>query len=179
MTLAPAQELDIRALYDQYGRAVYRRCQYFLKNDADAMDALHDVFLKVVERHQEFRAEASPLTWMVRIATNHCLNVIRSKNALWHGRYERQAHLDATTNQNDSPAIERRQLLQSLFDKAESDTLAAAVFYFVDEMTQEDAAVAAQCSVPTLRKRLRRFIDVARRELKRQDLEIVFGEPPV
>ncbi|MBI5509653.1 MAG: sigma-70 family RNA polymerase sigma factor [Deltaproteobacteria bacterium] len=172
--------LDVRDLYERYGRAVYRRCQYFLKNDAGAEDAMHDVFVKLVERQHEFRAEASPLTWMIRITTNHCLNLIRGSRAKWRERYEMTVKVDqALPRPAGATTLERRQLVLSVVGKADARAVAAAVYYFVDEMSQEEAAAAALCSVPTLRKRLRQFIQTARRELKRLDADLVFGEAPL
>jgi RNA polymerase sigma factor (sigma-70 family) len=179
MTEPTRADVDVKDLYERFGRAIYRRCQYFLKNDADAQDAMHDVFLKLVERGHEFRAEASPLTWVTRITTNHCLNLIRSRRAKWRDRYEKTELVDHAGREAQAPALERRQLVLAVVGRADPETVTAAVFYFVDEMSQEDAAKAADCSVPTLRKRLRKFIEVARKELKRIDVDAVFGEAPV
>ncbi|MEE8410165.1 MAG: sigma-70 family RNA polymerase sigma factor [Myxococcota bacterium] len=179
----PATEpvaLDVTALYERYGRAVYRRCQYYLRNDADATDAMHDVFLKVVERHAGFRGQASPLTWMVRIATNHCLNIIRSRKAGWRDRYEKTVNVDHQgRGTSEYSRFERRELMRTILEKVDRKTQEAAAYYFVDEMNQEDAALAAGCSVPTLRKRLRAFIKIARRELKKIDADLIFGEAPI
>lgn len=170
---------DVKELYERYGRAVHRRCQYFLRSDDDARDAMHDVFLKVLERYGEFRGAASPLTWMVRIATHHCLNVLRSRKAGWRKRYEATVEVDSAGRSGDASTLERDQLVRAVLDKLEPDIQAAAIFYFVDEMSQEDAARSAECSVPTLRKRLRRFIEIARCELRRIDTDAIFGEAPV
>lgn len=172
--------VDVKTLYERYGRAVYRRCQYFLRNDADALDAMQDVFVKVVERHSEFRGQSSQLTWMVRIATNHCLNILRSRRAGWRDRYATTVKVDhAGRDPRDATRLERRQVVEAVLDKLDNKTQAAAIYYFVDEMTQEDAAAAAGCSVPTLRKRLRAFIKIARREVKKIDVDAAFGEAPI
>ncbi len=171
--------MDVRELYLRFGRAVYRRCQYFLRNDADAKDAMHDVFLKVVERQREYRAEASPLTWIVRITTNHCLNILRARGAKWHQRYEQAVRVGQAAGEPAAPECERHQLVALVMARADRAAAEAALYYFVDEMTQEDAATAAGCSVPTLRKRLREFVRVARKHLKQVDAELVFGEVPV
>lgn len=176
----PPDGHDIRALYERYGRAVYQRCHYFLRNEADAQDALHDVFLKLVQRHDAFRGEASPLTWIVRITTNHCLNILRSRRAGWRRRYETAVRTDRIAGApSASEQWERHELVRTILPKIERKLQLAAIYYFVDEMTQDDAARAAGCSVPTLRKRLRRFIALARRELRRDDIDVVFGEAPV
>ena len=61
---------------------------------------------------------------------------------------------------------ERNELLRAVLERADPKARAAAVYYFVDEMSQEQAAKAAGCSVPTLRKRLRLFIKSARKVLR-------------
>lgn len=184
MASAPDEDkLDVREIYERYGRAVYRRCQYFLRDDDQAHDAMHDVFLKVVERADEFRADASPFTWVVSIATNHCLNILRARRATWRSRYEQTVKVDAELRSGDLgerlDRQERNDLLRAVLERADPKARAAAVYYFVDEMSQEQAAKAAGCSVPTLRKRLRSFIKSARRLLRGIDPEAVFGEPPV
>jgi RNA polymerase sigma-70 factor (ECF subfamily) len=179
MAGSPVDPLDVRTLYEQYGRAVYRRCQYFLKQDEDARDALHDVFLKVIERAAEFRGEASPFTWVVRITTNHCLNLLRSKKALWRERFAQEQRVVAESPGLPGARLEKAELVWLVLGKVDRDCQTAAVHYFVDEMTQGEAAQASGCSVPTLRKRLRRFIEVARRSLDRARVDAVFGPPPI
>ncbi|MEL6545304.1 MAG: sigma-70 family RNA polymerase sigma factor [Myxococcota bacterium] len=170
---------DVQELYRTYGRAVYRRCLYFLRNEDDARDAMHEVFLKIVERYGEFRGDASPLTWAIRIATNHCLNVIRSRRAGWRDRYERTAVQEADLSQPDGRHVWKSDLVRELLARVPDDIRAAAIYYFVDEMTQEEAAAACGCSVPTLRKKLRRFIDIARKHIRREDADVVFGDAPL
>lgn len=170
---------DVQELYRRYGRAIYRRCWYFLRNDDDALDATHEVFLKIVECYGEFRGDASPLTWTVRIATNHCLNRIRSQRAGWRDRYHRAAVHAADLSQPDGRHVWKSDLVREILTRVPDDVRAAAVYYFVDEMTQDEAAAAVGCSVPTLRKKLRRFIDVARKHIASEDADAVFGEAPL
>jgi RNA polymerase sigma-70 factor (ECF subfamily) len=170
---------DLRALYERYGHSVFRRCLYFLRTEDDARDAMHEVFLKVVTSYDEFRGQSSPLTWLVRIATHHCLNVIRGRKAGWHERYATAVHVGAQAPEPGQQTFERSELVHRLLKKLGRDEQEAAIYYFVDEMSQDEAAKACDCSVPTLRKRLRRFIEVARKELKRDDASLVFGEAPL
>lgn len=157
---------DLTQLYERYGRAVYRRCQYFLGQDETARDAMHDVFVKVVERYHEFRGASSALTWLIRISTNHCLNLLRARNAAWHERYHHTVQVDlADRGPAEIEAFERRHLIRRLLATVGEDQQQAAIFYWVDEMNQAEAAAAAGCSVPTLRKRLRGFVSSAERFL--------------
>lgn len=50
-----------------------------LGNRADAEDAVQDSFVSAWRRLPEFRGDAAFLSWMYRITTNRCLNVLRSR----------------------------------------------------------------------------------------------------
>ena len=169
----------VSELYERYGRAIFVRCRYFLRHDEDARDAMHEVFVKVVERYSEFRGEASPLTWIVRIATNHCLNILRGRRAAWRERYARTAELEASLATAPQARRDKMALVHELLTYIPRDVQEPAIYYFVDEMTQEEAAAACGCSVPTLRKRLRSFVELARKHLRRDDPLAVFGEAPI
>lgn len=53
--------------------------QHLLGNRADAEDAVQDAFLSAWRQLPEFRHSASFGTWMYRIVTNRCLNVLRRR----------------------------------------------------------------------------------------------------
>ncbi|MEU3460364.1 RNA polymerase sigma factor [Streptomyces sp. NPDC006733] len=50
-----------------------------LGSDAEAEDAVQDAFVSAWRRLPEFRRTAAFSTWMYRIVTNRCLNVLRSR----------------------------------------------------------------------------------------------------
>lgn len=174
-----ADQALLRDLYERYGAAVYRRCAYLLRNDEEAKDAMHDVFIKVGQNLEGFRGEASPLTWVTRIATNHCLNVLRARKAAWHEQFRRFVEHKAQENGPAQRLVDRQQFVQMVLGLCDRDVQEAAVYYFVDEMTQEEVAQLMGISIPTLRKRLRRFIEVAREELKKIDPDLRLREAPV
>jgi RNA polymerase sigma-70 factor (ECF subfamily) len=146
----------LRELYARYGGSVYGRCAYLLRDPSKAEDAMQDVFAKALEHWTGFRAEASPLTWLVKIATHHCLNVLRGERAGWRGRFEREER--ARTAASDGPQVlEMRDLVQKMLARFDTETQAAAIHYHVDEMTLEEVAALLGRSVPTVRKRLQEF----------------------
>ncbi len=166
-------------LYRTHGSRVYSRCLYLLRDKEEARDAMQEVFIKVQRNLAEFRGEASPLTWMTRIATNHCLNLIRAKRAAWHDKYKREVETGEHTKSLGPTLKENQQLLQLALAKVEPAVAEAAIYYFVDEMTQAEICQLVGLSAPTLRKRLREFIDVAREEIKKAVPGIEFQEAPI
>lgn len=169
----------LRELYEKYGAAVYRRCAYLLRNDEDARDAMQEVFIKVGKNMDEFRGEASALTWISRIATNHCLNIIRAKKAAWHDQFKRFVEHKAEESGPQQRHVDKTQFVQMVLGLCDDDVQEAAIYYFVDEMTQEEVAESMGISVPTLRKRLRKFIEISRKELLKIDPDLRLKAAPI
>lgn len=117
---------------------------------------MQDVFAKALTNLGQFRSESSPLTWLLRITTNHCLNALRSERAGWRDRFERQ-ELARPEGHGGPQVMEKRDLVRALLRRFDPETQAAAVHYHVDEMTLEEVAALLGRSVPTVRKRLEQF----------------------
>jgi RNA polymerase sigma factor (sigma-70 family) len=149
-------------LYEKHAAAVYGRCRYLLRNDAEARDAVQDVFVKVLQSLPEFRSQASPSTWTLRIATHHCLNALRAGRAKWR---EEMAQLAKDRKPSFEPP-DRRELVRALLSSAPREAQEVAVLYFVDELSQAEIGEALGRSLPTVRKRLREFLSSAREALR-------------
>jgi len=160
----PEPREALRELYERYGPAVRSRCRYVLKDSSEAEDAMHEVFAKALTSLDRFRAESSPLTWLVQIATNHCLNLLRANKAAWKDEVERMAKLAPVAS---SAPIEGRDLVRALLSKVDPETQAAAIHYYVDEMTLDEVGKAIGRSVPTVRKRLAEFAAIAKAHAQR------------
>jgi RNA polymerase sigma factor (sigma-70 family) len=154
---APDPRATVRELYLKFGGAVHGRCLYLLKNDTRAEDAMQDVFAKALQHLAGFRAEASPLTWLMKIATHHCLNLLRSERAGWWRRFQRDERARDPAAPGGPQALEHRDLVRKLLGRFDLETQAAAIHYHVDEMTLEEVAALLGRSVPTVRKRLDAF----------------------
>jgi len=147
------------ALYRTFGPAVYRRCLKLLRDPEAAKDAAQDVFVKLV-RDIDRLEDAAALPWIYRVATNHCLNLLRS-------RRRRGTELDADDDALDlSPAVESpypaRALARAVLARFDQGTQAVAVGILVDGMEQEELAQALGISRKTVQRRLERFLERAR-----------------
>ena len=163
----------LRELYTKFGGSVFGRCQYLLKDRAKAEDAMQDVFARALTAYRDFRAESSPLTWLMKIATHHCLNVLRAERAPWHERFQREEQARIQPEAHGGAArggpqlVEDREAVRKLLGKLDIETQAAAIHYYVDEMTLEEVAALLGRSVPTIRKRLETFAALSGQEFTR------------
>jgi RNA polymerase sigma-70 factor (ECF subfamily) len=67
-----------RELTDPYRRELQVHCYRFLGSLQDAEDALQDILLAAWRGIAGFEGRASMRTWLYQIATNRCLNILRS-----------------------------------------------------------------------------------------------------
>jgi RNA polymerase sigma-70 factor (ECF subfamily) len=116
------------------------------------------VFVKALRALPDVRAAASPTAFLLRSATNQCLNVLRASRAAWREEVARVAL--ARTERGIEP--DARELVRALLGAAPAEAQEIAVLYFVDELTQAEIAQATGRSVPTVRARLREFLGAAR-----------------
>ncbi len=156
-------------LYRTYGPAVYRRCLRLLRDPELARDATQDVFVQLLRQWIRAAEPEAVLAWIYRVATNHCLNLLRT------ARRHREEPLELFPASGDGVgaalaphgvAIEPQRLVaQEVLSRFDPTTQAVAVGVFVDGMEHEELARALGISRRTVSRRLERFVQSARQYL--------------
>jgi RNA polymerase sigma factor (sigma-70 family) len=72
--------IDVEQLYRRYAPMVLRRCRRLLQNEEQAVDAMQDVFVRLLA-HRERLHGSYPSSLLYRMATNVCLNIIRDQKS--------------------------------------------------------------------------------------------------
>jgi RNA polymerase sigma-70 factor, ECF subfamily len=68
-------------LYQQHAPRLYNLAYRMAGTATDADDLLQDIFLLAYRKVGSFRGESSLGTWLYRLAMNHCLDVLRSRQS--------------------------------------------------------------------------------------------------
>ena len=156
--------IDVEAYYSRYGPMVLRRCRRLLQDEDKALDAMQEVFVKLL-LHKDRLNGTYPSSLLFRIATNICLNKIRDRR-VHHSLDDRDivAHI-ACCDEIESRLI-NTNLLDVIF-KSEKEsrrsnpgkpgTREIAVMHYVDGMTLKEVAAEVGLSVSGVRKRLRQL----------------------
>jgi len=90
VTPAPVTELgatDFAALTEQYRREIQVHCYRMTGSYDEAEDLVQETFLRAWRARDGFQGRASARTWLYRIATNACLDLLR-RTARRPQRYE-------------------------------------------------------------------------------------------
>src|SRR6478752_3436874 len=69
----------LRALVDAHRRELHVHCYRMLGSIADADDALQETLVAAWRGLDQFEGRSSARTWLYRIATNTCLNILRTR----------------------------------------------------------------------------------------------------
>lgn len=150
--------IDLDALYERFGPMVLRRCRAMLRDPGHAEDAMQDVFVAIL-RHEASLTDEAPSALLLRVATNVCLNRLRS--ARRHPETRDEELLGRIADGSRDRAEGRtlaRDVLAKLFradDPLAASTGTIAVMHLLDGMTLEEVAREAGMSVSGIRKRLR------------------------
>ena len=66
-------------MFERYMNLLYRLCYSILLVREDAEDAVQDVFLKYYRKQPTFADEDHEKAWFIRVAVNHCKDVLRRR----------------------------------------------------------------------------------------------------
>lgn len=76
--VASGEETAVAELYDRFGGLVYRGARQLLPSDAEAEDAVQEVFLRLWRTADRFDPERAKLvTWVMLITRRHVIDRIR------------------------------------------------------------------------------------------------------
>ena len=145
--------IDVEDYYRRYGPMVLRRCRKLLKDEESSVEAMQDTFVQLIKYEKSLTDEA-PSSLLYRMATNVCLNRIRSAK-----RRPEHTGDDLLQRIADTRGVEgritARNLIGRLFQGERVSTSTIAVLHLVDGMTLEEVASEVGMSVSGVRKRLR------------------------
>ena len=78
-TIARASDVDLGRLLDAHRADLVGYCYRMLASPFEAEDAVQETMLRAWKAYDKFEGRAAMRTWLHRIATNVCLDMLRSK----------------------------------------------------------------------------------------------------
>ena len=122
----------------------FRRALRVLGNDADAHEVVHDVFLSLFERPEQFANKSQVSTFLYSAVTHACLNHLRSRSTRSRLLAEHAATVPRPSAAH-APADQTAQV-RALLERVPPPLGEVAVYYYVDELTHAEIARVLDCS---------------------------------
>jgi RNA polymerase sigma-70 factor (ECF subfamily) len=145
---------DLEAFYLRHAGTVFRRARHLLKNEAEAHEVVQDLFLSLLERPDQVQEGRSVTGWFYTATTHACLNRLRNQ----HNRRRLRAAQGPAPEADGKLGPDAMALLHDALCNLPPPLAEVAVYYFLDELSQEEIAPLIGCSrrqVSVLIERLR------------------------
>jgi RNA polymerase sigma-70 factor (ECF subfamily) len=144
----------LRKLFEQHGPVVYRRALRILGNPADAEEATQEVFMRVIRCAESFEERSQVTTWLYRITTNYCLNLVRDRK---RQRELLEENHGSEGEMQREAAPDQLLMLRRVLAQADEDQARAAIYVYLDGMSHQEAAEILGVSRRTIGHWLERF----------------------
>lgn len=138
---------DAKALERLYARAETRVFRFLLrvvKNQAIAEELLNEVFLSVWQNAQRYEGRSEPMTWMLSIAHNKAISVLRKRTEVLGIAEDAGRDLEA---EEDTPDVAAQKQDKSVKIKACIAELSADHRTILDLVYYQDQSVAEVAEV--------------------------------
>jgi len=145
--------IDVAAWYEKYGPMVIRRCRKILGNGDDAMDAVHDVFVSLLQAKPRLHG-AFPSSLLYTMATNTCLNRIRKHKREVLQDFSGDRENLFSCDDGGFGQVEAELILDAVLKDESKTNRVIYYMYFADDMTLKEIGEAVGFSISGVRKRL-------------------------
>lgn len=165
--LAGGQD-DYAELVRRHHARVAALCVSMLGSSA-ADDAAQEVFLKAYERLKDFRRDCAFSTWLYRVASNHCLDVLRGNARRRSESLEELTEREGTRLQrllaeplDAGRAFENAELVGAVLARLPEDYRLILTLREMEGLEYKELMVALDCSMDSVKAKLQR----ARRQFR-------------
>lgn len=147
-------------LVEEFGDRVYGIALRITGSPADAEDATQDAFLSAFRFWPRFRSEASPGTWLYRIAVNAALQRVRAARPIEYLVDADEEQESVRDWRGDLPEAAARSELYAALERGigllPPDLRVAVVLRDVEGLSTAEAAAAMELSEAAVKSRLHR-----------------------
>jgi len=146
----------LHVLYEMHRAKVYNLSWRMLGSPQDAEDALQEIFLKVFDRIKNYRGDSAFSTWLYRMTTNHCLDILRRRKILTFLGFENAPEAEDKKDSEKAVNLGLSPVVAKALEKLPAKQKACLLMREMEEMSYEDIAAALQLSLGSVKSNIHR-----------------------
>lgn len=146
-------------LVNTYQHAVYNLCYRMLGERTEAEDAAQETFLRAYMNLQRYDPARSFKTWLLSIASNHCIDRLRRRRLTWlslDGPLPSNIMLSSDEPQPEEATIkdQRSQAIQTLLNELSTEYRAAVILRYWYDYSYTEIADILDTTESAIKSRL-------------------------
>ena len=150
---------ELAQVYQRNVNMVYKLCYIYLKDSADAEDAVQSVFLKLLKSHIIFNDHEHEKAWLIVATKNHCKDVFKS---WWRQQRVNFDTLPKVASQEEDKQV--GEVLTKLLALPEKYRIILHLYYF-EEYSVKEISELLGSNESTVRTRLQRGRERLKKDL--------------
>ena len=145
-------------IVERYNGAVFNLCYRMLGNPQDAEDAAQESFIRAYTRLQSYDADRRLSTWLLSIASNHCIDRLRRRKFAWMDLDDVAFWLPSDSPGPERSALEQEQAdqVQQALNRLPEQYRLVLVLRYWQDMSYEEIESITGLSESALKTRLHR-----------------------
>ena len=160
----------LNVLYDLHRTKVFNLSWRMLGSPHDAEDALQEVFLKVFDRIKNYRGDSAFSTWLYRMTTNHCLDILRRRKILAFLGFENAPEVQDKKAGAKVMDLGLSPSITKALEKLPAKQKACLLMREMDELSYEDIALALKLSLGSVKSNIHRAKAFLKEELEKEGI---------
>ena len=159
-------------LVRRYHTRILALCRSLLGSSPDFEDAAQEAFFKAYQSLDKFQGNSSFYTWLYRIASNHCMSLLRTRSRRPSESLDaiveekKEALLSLFASPDARPAIEARELVERILSAIKPNYRLVLTLREQDGMSYEEIAQVVKNSVDSVKALLRRAREEVQEKLR-------------
>ena len=146
----------LHVLYEMHRTKVYNLSWRMLGTPQDAEDALQEIFLKVFDRVKNYRGDSAFSTWLYRMTTNHCLDLLRRRKILTFLGFENAPEAEEKKDSEKAVNLGLSPLVAKALGKLPPKQKACLLMREMQELSYEDIASSLGLSLGSVKSNIHR-----------------------
>ncbi|WP_405106537.1 sigma-70 family RNA polymerase sigma factor [Paenibacillus sp. FSL K6-1217] len=159
-TVKQVQQGDVQAytlLIRHFQRPIYLYCYYLLGNREEAEDAAQDIFIRALERLQQYSEIVSFSAWLYTIARNHCLDRIKRRNKSFKLLSLYRQHHQQEQEEEQAGDTRYTEVVHGLLEKLSMEERQILLLRALEEHSFEEIGIIMDMKAGTVRKKYERL----------------------
>lgn len=160
----------LQVLFELHRTKVYNLSWRMLGTPQDAEDALQEIYLKVFDRVKNYRGDSAFSTWLYRMTTNHCLDILRRRKILTFLGFENAPEAVEKKDSEKALNLGFSPVIVKALERLPGKQKACLLMREMEDMSYEDIAQSLRLSLGSVKSNIHRAKAFLKEALEQEGL---------